>query len=84
MPVFRKLAEGMVRSESLDDRIDLVVSTLYEETPCGNWFVTGRIRSIRIDFELRLRVRELQSQGFGASLDVPESSKLAETSFPGA
>ena len=34
--------------------------------------------------ELQLTVRESQSQGFGASLDVPESSMLPKTLFPGA
>ena len=40
--------------------------------------------AIRVESELRLTVRESQSQGFGASLDVPESSRLAKTLLPGA
>ena len=34
--------------------------------------------------ELQLTVRESQSQGFGASLGVPENSRLTKTSLPGA
>jgi hypothetical protein len=34
--------------------------------------------------ELRLTVRESQSQGFGASLDAPEDSMLPKTLLPGA
>jgi hypothetical protein len=34
--------------------------------------------------ELQLTDRESQSQGFGASLDVPESSRLTKTLLPGA
>jgi hypothetical protein len=39
---------------------------------------------IRVESELRFTARELQSQGSGASLDVPESSMPAKTSLPGA
>src|SRR6516165_1211057 len=78
----------------------LFTSTHNEDPPCGDWFVTAGIRlpflptrwsathtpnpSIRVESELRLTVRESQSQGFGASLDVPESSRLTKTLLPGA
>jgi len=42
------------------------------------------IRPIRVESELRLTVRESQSQGFGAPLDVREGSMLAMTLLPGA
>src|SRR5512135_153577 len=40
---------------------------------------TRRIRVIRIESEVRLTVRESQSQGFGAWLDVREGSRPATT-----
>ena len=45
---------------------------------------TRRIRAIRVESELRFTVRESQSQGCGASLDVREGSMLAMTLLPGA
>jgi len=80
--------------------VGLFTSTHNEDQPRGDWFVTGGIRlpflptrwsamhtpirPIRVESELRLTVRESQSQGFGAPLDVREGSMLAMTLLPGA
>ena len=45
---------------------------------------SGLIHAIRVESELQLTIRELRSRGSGASLDVPESSMLPKTLFPGA
>ena len=42
------------------------------------------IHAIRVQSELHVTIRESQSRGSGASLDVPESSMPAKTSIPGA
>ena len=42
------------------------------------------VPAIRLESELQLTIRELRSQGFGASLDVREGSMLAMTLLPGA
>jgi hypothetical protein len=71
----------------LNERVGLFTSTHNEDPPCGDWFVTGGIRlpflptrwsathapnpSNSRESNLQLTVRELQSQGSGASLAVP-------------
>ena len=65
-----------------------VQRSFYTSSSCG---VCGKgaleavsVEAPRVESELRLTVRESQSQGFGASLDVREGSMLATTLLPGA
>jgi hypothetical protein len=81
-PTPRQLGAGLVQITSV--RPALPASTLTDSRSNGAGSRARLIHAIRVESELQLTVRESQSQGFGASLDVPESSMLPKTLFPGA